>query len=125
MRDQLHFEPASDEIVAAEYFVPASQTAVVELLKKHGIQLRQLTQPTKGAEEFIVTPAPAGSAPGRIAGTWQRSTAEVPTGSWAVRMNQPLSRLAFALLEPTSEDSVATLPGVSDGKTYPILRRGR
>ncbi len=125
MRDQLHFEPASDEIVAAEYFVPASQTAVVELLKKHGVQLRQLTQGTKGAEEFVVTPAPIGSAPGRIAGTWQRSTAEVPSGSWAVRMNQPLSRLAFALLEPTSEDSVATLPGVSDGKTYPILRRGR
>lgn len=125
MRDQLHFEPASDEIVAAEYFVPASQTAVVELLKKHGVQLRQLTQGTKGAEEFVVTPAPVGSAPGKIAGTWQRSTAEIPSGSWAVRMNQPLSRLAFALLEPTSEDSVATLPGVSDGKTYPILRRGR
>jgi hypothetical protein len=126
MRDQLHFEPASDEIVAAEYFVPASQTVVIELLKKHGVQLRQLTQSTKGAEEFIVTPAPIGSAPaGRIAGTWQRSVAEVPAGSWAVRMNQPLSRLAFALLEPTSEDSVATLPGVSDGKTYPILRRGR
>ncbi len=126
MRDQLHFEPASDEVVAAEYFVPASQTAVVELLKKHGVQLRQLTQGTKGAEEFVVTPAPIGPAPARIAGTWQRSTAEVPSGSWAVRMNQPLSRLAFALLEPTSEDSVATLPGVvSDGKTYPILRRGR
>jgi hypothetical protein len=125
MRDQLHFEPASDEIVAAEYFVPASQPAVAELLKKHGIQLRQMTQGTKGAEEFVVTPAPAGSAPARLAGTWQRSTAEVPSGSWAVRMNQPLSRLAFALLEPTSEDSVAGLPGVSDGKTYPILRRGR
>lgn len=125
MRDQLHFEPASDEIVAAEYFVPAAQTTVVELLKKHGVQLRQLTQGTKGAEEFVVTPAPIGSAPGRIAGTWQRSTAEVPSGSWVVRMNQPLSRLAFALLEPTSEDSVATLPGVGDGKTYPILRRGR
>jgi hypothetical protein len=125
MRDQLHFEPASDEIVAAEYFVPASQTAVVELLKKHGVQVRQLTQGTKGAEEFVVTPAPIGSVPTRIAGTWQRSTAEVPSGSWAVRMNQPLSRLAFALLEPTSEDSVASLPGVSDGKTYPILRRGR
>jgi len=97
----------------------------VELLKKHGVQVRQLAQGTKGAEEFAVTPAPTGSAPGRIAGTWQRSTAEVPAGTWAVRMNQPLSRLAFALLEPTSEDSVAALPAVSHGKTYPILRRGR
>lgn len=126
MRDELHFEPASDEIVAAEYFVPASLTAVVDLLKKHNVQLRQMTQATKGAEEFIITPAPVGTPPeGRLAGTWQRSPAEVPAGSWAVRMNQPLSRLAFALLEPTSEDSVAMLPGVSDGKTYPILRRGR
>ena len=127
MRDQLGFEAASDEVVAAEYFVPASQTAVVELLKKHGIQLRQLTQATKGAEEFVVTPAPAGSAPAasRIAGSWRPSAAEVPAGTWAVRMNQPLSRLAFALLEPTSEDSIAALPGVTDGKTYPILRRGR
>jgi hypothetical protein len=125
MRDQLHFEPASDEVVAAEYFVPASQAAVVELLRKHGIQLRQVTQPTKGAEEFVITSASEGSTGTRIAGTWQRSTTEIPSGSWAVRMNQPLSRLAFALLEPTSEDSVVALPGVSDGKTYSILRRGR
>jgi hypothetical protein len=125
MRDELSFEPASDEIVAAEYFVPASLTTVVELLKKHNIQLRQMTQPTKGVEEFVITP-PGGTAPGaRISGTWQRSTAEVPSGTWAVRMNQPLSRLAFALLEPASEDSVATMAGVTDGKTYPILRRGR
>jgi hypothetical protein len=125
MRDELHFEPASDEIVAAEYFVPAALTTVVELLRKHNIQLRQMPQPTKGVEEFVITPAPTGGAGSRVAGTWQRSTAEVPSGSWAVRMNQPLSRLAFALLEPTSEDSVVTMAGVSDGKTYPILRRGR
>jgi hypothetical protein len=124
MRDQLHFEPASDEIVAAEYFVPASESAIVELLRKHGIQLRQTTQGIKGAEEFAVVPA-AGSPAGRLSGTWQRSTAEIPAGSWAIRMNQPLTRLAFALLEPTSEDSVAWMPGVTIGKIYPVLRRGR
>ena len=75
----------------------------------------------------MVTPALAGAAPAasRVAGAWRPSAAEAPAGTWAVRMNQPLSRLAFALLEPTSEDSVATMPGVTDGKTYPILRRER
>ena len=32
--------------------------------------------------------------------------AVVPAGAWAVSMNQPLGRLAFYLLAPTSDDGV-------------------
>jgi hypothetical protein len=42
-------------------------------------------------------------------------------------MNQPLARLAFALLEPSSEDGLAAIGLLGDGLegsgTYPILRK--
>ena len=52
----------------------------------------------------------------------------MPAGAWAVPMNQPLARLAFYLLAPTSDDGLATwnyLDDVlgADVKSYPILRK--
>jgi hypothetical protein len=120
MRDQLRFEPATDEVLAAEYFLPADETAIVDLLKHHGIQVRQLTQPTKGVEEFVAASAAPGTP--QAPGGWKPTAADVPAGSWVVRMNQPLARLAFALLEPTSDESVATFLR-ENGKTYTIMRR--
>jgi hypothetical protein len=121
MRDRLRYEPASDEDLAAEYFLPADGTAIVDLLKQHGIQVRQLTQPTKGVEEFTMGAA-GPSSPSPQAEGWKRSAAEVPAGTWVVRMNQPLARLAFALLEPSSDESVAALLR-AEGKPYTIMRR--
>jgi hypothetical protein len=124
MRDRLRFEPASDEVVAAEYFIPAGETAIVDLLRNHGIAVRQITQPTKGVEEFVEAKGAAGGpASPRLSGSWQASQAEVPAGSWVVRMNQPLARLAFALVEPTSDESVATFLRGDDGHPYAIMRR--
>jgi hypothetical protein len=124
MRDRQRFEPGSDETAAAEYYLPLSETAVVAVLKKHGIQLRQLAQPAKGVEQFVVaTPAGGTAAPTRLEGQWQPTDSEVPSGSWVVRMNQPLARLAFVLLEPTSEDGLSAHVSLADGKVYAITRR--
>jgi hypothetical protein len=120
MRDRLRFEPATDEVLAAEYFLPPDETAIVDLLKHHGIQVRQLTQPTKGVEEFVIASAAPGTP--QVAGGWKPTAADVPAGSWVVRMNQPLARLAFSLLEPTSDESVATFLR-ENGKIYRIMRR--
>jgi hypothetical protein len=117
MKNRLSYEPASDAVLAAEYFLPAGETAIVDLLKHHGIQVRQLTQPTKGVEEFVLAAGADVSA-----ANWQPSAADVPAGSWVVRMNQPLARLAFALLEPASDEGVARFLR-DDKAAYTILRR--
>src|SRR5262245_18742587 len=65
MTDRLWFEAATDEIVAAEYYVPAALTNVLDLLRSHGIQLRQLTQPARGVEQFGVATG-VNSPSGRI-----------------------------------------------------------
>ena len=50
-----------------------------------------------------------------------------PAGAWEVRMNQPLARLAFYLLEPTSDDGLVAWNSLDerlkDAKVYPILRK--
>ena len=65
-----------------------------------------------------------------LTGSWTAdATATVPAGSFAVAMNQPLARLAFYLLAPTSDDGLVTwnyLDDVlanQDVKVYPILRK--
>jgi hypothetical protein len=121
MVDRLRFEPAADETAAAEYYLPESLTPAIDLLKKHGVIVRRLEKPTRGIEEFVATDGPVPI--GGLAGRWQPATVEVPAGSWVVRMNQPLARLAFTLLEPASEDGLATVLGLSSGKGYQIFRK--
>jgi hypothetical protein len=62
-------------------------------------------------------------------GTWGAAAGvTVPAGSWAVPMNQPLARLAFYLIAPTSDDGLVTWNFLddmlgADAKVYPILRK--
>ena len=53
--------------------------------------------------------------------------AAVPSGAWAVSMTQPLARLAFYLIAPTSDDGLVywnTLDDeLKDAKVYPIVRK--
>jgi hypothetical protein len=135
MVDRLWFEPTATELVPAEFYVPAEATAALELLRRHGVQMRQLTAATPGVEEFAISGNTTGTAgaemgthqPRRLEGTWQASSAPVPAGAWAVPMNQPLARLAFYLLAPTSDDGLTNWnyldEYLKDGKTYPIKRK--
>jgi hypothetical protein len=139
MVDMLWFEPAAVEVAASEYYVPAEATQALELLRSHGIQLRKLTEPVRGVEQFVITNnttrpvQPKSIDFGQhglrtLEGTWQAAAdASAPAGSFAVSLKQPLARLAFYLLEPNSDDGLATWnlldDFVKDGKTYPILRK--
>jgi hypothetical protein len=139
MIDRLWFEPTKTEDVPAEYYVPESATASLELLRAHGIQLRRLTAPVRGVEQFGITsntqrPANNGIDTGAHAlrtldGAWAAAPdVTVPAGSWAVPMNQPLARLAFYLLAPTSDDGLVNWNFLDDRlgadvKVYPIYRK--
>jgi len=129
--DRTGFQPDSSEAMAAEYYIPEDATAIVDLLRRHGVQLRQLTQSTRALEQFTVTrEVPLGTLDGhamrRLEGSWQPAPGVVaPIGTWVVRMNQRVSRVAFTLLEPASNDGLVAWNVISaDGlKTYPILRK--
>jgi len=130
------FEPATTETVPSVYYVKATATKAIELLKAQGIQMRQLQQDLRetGFEVFRITdntlaPAPfEGHTIRKLQGQWAPvSEFPVKAGDWEVRTSQPLARLAFYLLEPTSDDGLVAWnfldDQLKDAKTYPILRK--
>jgi hypothetical protein len=137
MIDMMWFEPSLTEVVASEYYVPASAGRALALLRAHGIQMRQLSQPVRSVERFLITGGttrPPGNsmdfgqhAVRMLEGEWKSSQEIAPAGWWAVPMNQPLARLAFYLLAPTSDDGLVFWNFLDDelknSTTYPILRR--
>jgi hypothetical protein len=139
MIDMLWFEGSAFEDIAREYYVPASATKAIELLQRHGVRMRQLTQPVTVVEQFTITSNTQRQAGGGIDfgthglrtldGAWAAAPGvTVPAGAWAVATNQPLGRLAFYLLAPTSDDGLTTWNYLDDllgaeVKIYPVLRK--
>jgi hypothetical protein len=140
MIDMMWFEPTATEEVPATYYVPADATKALDLLKLHGIEMRQVQAPVAGVEQFAISgmppsqggnPADLGSHVGkmiRLQGAWQPAAGvSTPAGSWEVKMTQPLARLAFDLIAPTSDDGLVAWnfldDQLKDAKTYPILRK--
>jgi dipeptidyl-peptidase 4 len=70
-----------------------------------------------------------GHRPVRLEGRWSEGKQSAAAGWYLVRTAQPLGVLASYLLEPASEDGVATWnlldAGLSAGQVYPILRSRR
>ena len=141
MFDELWFEPTITDTVAAEYYVPAAATKAIDILRLQGLKMRKLTAPVKAAtlEQFIITAnteRPQANASidlgthrlRSLEGSWQPAAADVPAGSYAIAMNQPLARLAFYLLAPTSDDGLVAWNYLDDmlgegTKTFPIARK--
>ena len=62
----------------------------------------------------------------RLEGTWGRVSATLPAGTVLVRSGQPRSVLAMYLLEPESDDGLATWNvldrSLGEGTNFPIVR---
>jgi hypothetical protein len=139
VRNGLWFAPTKTEDVPAEFYVPAAATKALELLRAHGVQMRATTAPTRGLEQFTITantqrPATNSIDTGThglrsLDGAWAAAPdVSAPAGTFVVPTNQPLGRLAFYLLAPTSDDGLTAWNYLddflgADAKTYPILRR--
>ena len=140
MGNGLWFAATATETVPAEYYIPAGATKAIELLRAHGIQLRPVTQAVKGVEQFAIATNTARQANlnsidtgahglRTLTGAWEPAAdVTVPAGSFSVSMTQPLARLAFYLLAPTSDDGLTTWNFLDEllgegVKTYPILRK--
>ena len=133
MIDMMWFEPAATEIAPAEYYVPAGAARALELLRAHGIRMRQTQQVAAGVERFAIESNAnvqnfEGHNMRRLEGKWSPSAEPVmPAAYWTVPMNQPLARLAFYLLEPMSDDGLVNWnlldDELKDARTFPILRK--
>jgi hypothetical protein len=132
MVDMLWFEPVTTETVPAAYYVPLTATKAIEHLKAHGIQMKEMRL-GGDIEAFAISANTAGQtfeghAIRRLEGQWGMQLDIFPNRKfWEVRMNQPLARLAFYLLEPMSDDGLVAWnyldDRLKDAKVYPILRR--
>ncbi|HEU4474738.1 MAG TPA: hypothetical protein VFR72_07865, partial [Gemmatimonadales bacterium] len=130
------FVAARREAVPEAYLIPARLSGVVELLRRHGIAVERLGQREAGpVERFMVDRVLRGEPfEGHrtilLEGDWARGAAEQASADWyVVRTGQSLGVLAAYLLEPASEDGVATWnlldAELGPGRPYPILRSRR
>jgi hypothetical protein len=127
-----HFVASRREAIPGSYLIPDRFSRVADLLRRHGITVERLRgQPVGPLEAFTVDsvvrdPLFEGHRPVRLEGRWSEGKGIAAAGWYLVRTAQPLGLLAAYLLEPASEDGVATWnlldAGLSAGRPYPILR---
>ena len=135
MDEYVAFEPAGDglEVAPASYYVPADLTPVVDLLAAHGVDAEPLEAAvTVDAEQFVISGtslaerAFEGHYQRTVGGAWEAVERTVPAGTLVVPVTPRLGRLAFALLEPRSDDGIVNWNFLDEwieaGSVYPILR---
>jgi hypothetical protein len=132
MWEEAAFESTETGRVPTAYFVPAAEKVAIERLRAHGITLEPVTQPTTvPIEEFqiasteVAAQAFENHQERTVTGQWVAAERSIAAGSYRVPMSQPLARLAFYLLEPRSNDGLATWNVLDEAikkSQYPILR---
>lgn len=119
--------------VPARYYIPDSLSDVIALLRMQGIRMEIIKKPEiVKAQQFKITGNRQGDREFQkhkmrsLEGSFETKEITIPTGTYIVEMNQPLSRLAFYLLEPESEDGLVAWNFIDryfgDGTVYPILK---
>ncbi|NUN68632.1 MAG: M14 family metallopeptidase [Bacteroidetes bacterium] len=114
-----------------QYALPDSLTELAALLQRHGIRIDTLRSPvTVAADRFIITQNRQAEREFQkhrmrtLEGRFVTDTMMLPAGTLLVPMQQPLSRLAFTILEPESEDGAVAWNVLDDrlgnGTEYPI-----
>jgi hypothetical protein len=129
------FTGTEHELVPHEYFVPGALTPVLDRLRAHGVRLEEVPAPGgDGLQSFRTVTVQRSAQPfqGRnevsVEGTWEDTATPASSGTWwRIPMDQPLTRLAFLLIEPRADDGLLNWgimdPWLEDGGTYPVLRR--
>jgi hypothetical protein len=100
----------------AAYILRVGDTAAVRLLRLHGVRVDQASAPVQGvdARAFVVDSVAHAERPfqghreTRLAGRWITRRYRVEPGSYVVSTAQPLALVAAYLLEPESDDGLAT-----------------
>jgi hypothetical protein len=133
MPDFGSFRATMSERMPAAYVIPPELTGVIDRLEAHGVRLERLSKAeTRTVERFAIdsiADAPRefqGHRERTLFGHYEVAEETLPAGSLLLRTTQPLGRLAFALLEPRSDDGLATWnfldAQLKDAPSYPIRR---
>jgi len=129
MPDYGIFVPTERQEVPYAYVIDAAPHAVIENLLTHGIVVETLNaETTLKVEQFVVSEATRaeqefqGHHELTLTGKWKSREETFPAGTYIVRMNQPLARLAFYLLEPRSDDGLFEWNFFEVGKVAPVRK---
>jgi hypothetical protein len=127
------FMSTLDRVPPAAYVIPAEDTSVVALLRLHGVHVDRADSAWIGRGEsfvidsIIVAPRPfQGHHEARLNGNWVRGLQSMPAGSFTVPTAQARGALAVYLLEPESDDGLATWNffdrDIQKGGKFPVRR---
>ena len=132
MTDYGIFAPTEKSDVPHAYLIDSAARDAVAVLLLHGVVVEKLTRDTAlEADQFAVKEvqhaesAFQGHHETTVTGKWKSRTETFPAGTYVVRMNQPLARLAFYLLEPRSDDGLFewnVFDSMLESKTAPVRR---
>ena len=108
------FVPTLVRPLPALYFFNRSDTALIARLHRHGVHTEEATEVKGALEAFVIDTLVKSARPFqghnevRVEGHWEPFAPRVANNVVVVRMDQPLRRLAAYLLDPESDDGLAT-----------------
>jgi len=109
------FEAETESTLPRGYVLPAAFSNIVENLKKHGIEVTQLTKTQSFTGEVFKMEKLEkaerkfeGHLMAKVSGKFTISKKNFNKGDFVVDLAQPLGNLAFYLLEPQSDDGLVT-----------------
>lgn len=127
------FKVTKTSKIPATYIIPAGESKIVDLLRRHGIVVEKLLESVRAtisafevSEIKTETQAFQGHHLAQLDGKFAQVPMTIESGSYLVPMNQPLGILIFNMLEPESSDGVATwgllAAEIKSGEKFPILK---
>ena len=128
------FESTLDQALPYAWAIPGDATPVIDLLRRHGVFVEQVAdRAVARGEWFQIDSLMRGARPFqghnevRLEGRWFTTDSLVlEPSTYVVRATQPLAVVALYLLEPQSDDGLATWnvldPWIKQGARYPIVR---
>ena len=129
----VRFAATRSEAIPAAYLIPPGWPEAIDLLRRNGIAVEELTAPWRGeVEAFRVDSLRTarrqfeGHRATVVEGRWAARDGSAGDGWFYVGSDQPHGVLAAYLLEPASEDGLLTWNlfdrGVRQGGEAPVLR---
>jgi hypothetical protein len=113
MTDYGVFAATERSDVPFAYLIDGSAAKAIANLRTHGIVVEKLQRDTPlDVEQFQMREAKLSEHEFQhhheltLGGKWKSRSETMPPGTFVVRMNQPLARLAFYLLDPRSDDGL-------------------
>jgi hypothetical protein len=134
------FKPTLLATVPGRYVIPQQDTAVVRVLRLHGIVVNEAGSNPPSMElmgdgyVFMIDSTVTAARPFqghremRLAGKWRKENRPIAPGSFLVDTSQPLGLLAVYMLEPQSDDGLVDWnyfdPELKPGGLYPVFKLG-